>query len=180
MKTKIWLKPNTYIYLALLLLLVPFPWLAAWLIAVIFHELCHWLSVRLCGGVVEWVTVAIGGANMQSSGLSDGRRLLCILSGPVGGLVLILLQRWIPRIAICSWLLSMYNLLPVLPLDGGRALQIILRKNEVFYFIERCVLVLLTTIAFFAAFCLRLGILPLLIAGILWLKNRKTPCIERL
>ena len=58
-------KTNTYIYLVLLLFLVPLPWLLAWLVAVAFHEVCHWVAVNLCGGEIYRLTVGIGGANME-------------------------------------------------------------------------------------------------------------------
>jgi len=175
---KIVIKPNTYLYLAILLLLIPLPWLISWLIAVFFHEFCHWLGVKLGGGSVLQLTVGLSGANMESTAMSERQRLLAVLSGPAGGLLLLLLARWFPKIAICSWLLSMYNLLPVLPLDGGRALQILLRRDRVFCTVERVLLFCLTLLAVYSAFFLKFGILPIMIISILWLKNRKSPCKE--
>ncbi len=173
---QITVKPNTYIYLVILLFLVPFPWLTAWLISVIFHEFCHWAAVKLCRGEIYHITVGLGGAVIESSMLAEGKRLFAILSGPLGGFALVLIGRWFPRVALCSWVLSVYNLLPLLPLDGGSALQILLRDRRVFYVIERVFLIIIIAGAVYIAFCLNLGILPLAIAGGLWLKNRKTPC----
>lgn len=172
-------KPNTYIYLVLLLFLVPIKWLAAWLLAVGFHELCHWVAVKLCGGEVYVLTVGIGGANMECSPLSNGKRLFAVLSGPIGGFALVLLGRWFPRTALCSWLLSVYNLLPLLPLDGGRALEILLGQRPAFAFIEKLILILMSMAALYGVIVLHFGVLPLTIMAGLWLKHRKSPCKPR-
>ena len=171
---------NTYIYLAALVLLIPFPWLFGWLTAVIFHEFCHWLAVSLCGGTVHKLTVGLAGANMETGPMTERKRLLAVLSGPVGGALLVFLGRWFPRVAICSWVLTVYNLLPLLPLDGGRVLQILIKENKIFSTVERIVLFFLTAIALYASFVLKFGVLPMLIIGILWLKNRKSPCKDKL
>ena len=177
---RVTVKPNTYIYLAVLVFLIPFPWLIGWLTAVIFHEFCHWLAVRLCGGTVHKLTVGLGGANMETGPMTERKRLLAVLSGPVGGAFLVFLGRWFPRLAICSWVLTVYNLLPLLPLDGGRALQILIKQNRIYTAVECAVLFCLTAVALYASFALGFGALPMLIVGILWLKNRKSPCKERI
>ena len=169
-------KPNTYIYLVLLMFLVPIKWLAAWLLAVSFHELCHWAAVKLCGGEIFELAVGIGGAKMECGPLTNGKRLLAVLSGPIGGLALVLLGRWLPRTALCSWLLSIYNLLPLRPLDGGRALEILLGQRPAFAFIEKLILILMSTAALYGAIILHFGLLPLAIMAGLWLKHRKSPC----
>lgn len=171
------IKPHTYIYLAVLVFMVPLQWLTAWLIAVSFHEFCHWLCVRLCGGEVNRLTIGLGGANMESTPLTESKNLLAVLSGPMGGFLLLLVGKWFPKVAICSWVLSIYNLLPLLPLDGGRALQILLRRETTFHIVEKIALLLLTLLAIYAV-VLGFGAFPLLIICVLWIKNRKSPCKE--
>ena len=173
---KVYVKENTYIYLVILLFLVPIPWLCAWCVAVCFHELCHWLSVKLLGGAVYSLTIGMTGANMVCQTLTDGKELISVLAGPLGGFLLALTAKWFPRVALCSWVLSVYNFLPLLPLDGGRALQILLKSRAGFYIIEKIVLVAVTLFAAYLAICLRFGVLPLAVTVILWLKNRKRPC----
>lgn len=172
--------PNTYVYLVLLILLIPLKWLLAWSIAVLVHEGCHLLAVYLCSGRVEGIFVKIGGVVMQGSILSQRKRLICSLAGPLGGFLLVLFGRHIPRTALCSWLLSVYNLLPLHSLDGGQILQILLNSERKMHIVESCVYLLLTIFAVFITFFLKLGILPLLAVTFLWLKHRKIPCKEGL
>lgn len=177
---KVYVKDNTYIYLVILLFLVPTPWLIAWLTAVCFHEFCHWLSVRLSGGKVDSLTIGITGANMICQPLTNGKLFLSVLSGPIGGFLLVLTAKWFPRLALCSWVLSVYNLLPLLPLDGGRALQIVLKGHRCFYTIEKIVLIALSLCAAYLTVYLHFGVLPLAVIAGLWLKSRKSPCKERI
>ena len=169
-------KANTYIYLAILLLIIPLPWVASWLIAVTFHELCHWLAVKLCRSEVYVLKIGIGGAEMQCGNMTQGCRLFSVLCGPVGGFLLVGLGRWLPKVAICSFCLSVYNFLPLLPLDGGRALCILMKDSKRFYTFEKMFLTLLVLMGIFCAFFLELGIFPLAFVIVLWLKKRKIPC----
>ena len=176
MPMQIKIRPQVYIFLSVLLLLIPFPWLSAWLIAVIFHELCHVCAVYVSGGKILSVTIAANGICMDSTPLTEGKRLLSVLSGPLGGLLPVALSRYFPRLAICCWLLSLYNLLPLLPLDGGRALQILIGTRKYFLWVERIFMMILTLLACYGTVFLRLGLLPLLVVALIWFRNRKFPC----
>lgn len=174
MQTKINIKPITYIYVVLMVFLLPLKWLFAWLFATVFHEVCHWFAVKLCGGEIYSLTVGLDGAKMECGPMSNRKNLVSVLCGPFGGLLLVLLGKWMPRVALCSWFLSIYNLLPLLPLDGGRALEILFgQKARVF---QRVFLCFLTFGALYALVILRFGFLPLVIVAALWLKNRNSPC----
>ena len=108
---------------AFALLIVPLNWLLAAFLAAFLHELCHYSAVRLCGGRVSNLKIGSRGAVMDAIDLSPGKMLFCVLAGPLGPLCLLPLARFIPRIVICIALQSAYNLLPMEPLDGGRALR---------------------------------------------------------
>ena len=172
---RISVKPNTYIYLVFLIFLFPLNWLLAWLLAMLFHELCHWTAVKLCGGEVYGLEIGVGGADMQCANLMKWLEFICILSGPLGGLLPVLLAQWFPRLAFCCLLLSTYNLLPVLPLDGGRALEILV-GSPIFCCMQRIFLIIALLLCLYSVFVLELGILPVVIVLVLLIKNRKSPC----
>lgn len=170
--------------LALMLLLLPLRWLLAWVAAAAFHEGCHALAVMLCGGRVMSVRLGTGGAEMGVTGVTGWRELICALAGPLGALVLLFFARLLPAMAVCALFQSAYNLLPLYPLDGGRAIRCILerlcpRYGEVLCrWIARVTLAALWIGAAWAAFAWKIGILPLILMLTLHLKTnlRKIPC----
>ena len=169
-------KGNTYIYLSILLFLIPLPWLCAWLLAAIFHEICHLIAVKLCGGTISGLTISVGGIQMECVPMSRTKCAFAILSGPIGGFGLLLFHRVYPHLAICTWLLSVYNLLPVYPLDGGRLLQIIIKDSVLFDKMQKIIITTLLLFAVYAFYWLHFSLYPLMIAAILLYKHRKTPC----
>ena len=173
---RITVKANTYVYFVLLLFLIPIPWLLAWATAVFFHELSHCAAVRILGGNIYQMTIGIGGMDMQTSPLTDRRHFIAIFSGPVGGFLPVLFARQMPRLAVCCWILTLYNLLPLLPLDGGRMWEILLGRRQFFYVLQKILLGMLICGAVYATVFLKLGILPLAIIGVLCVRNRKIPC----
>ncbi len=165
------------IALALMLLVLPLRWILAWMAAAAFHEGCHALAVKLCGGHVGEVDIDCTGANMHVSGIARGRELICALAGPVGSLVLVFFAKWIPATAVCAVFQSAYNLLPLYPMDGGRALRCFLEMVMPNHAEKVCCAVGIATVgllfagALYAAIGLKLGIMPLLLALILWMKT---------
>ena len=168
-------RENTYIFFALLLFWIPLPWLFAWISAIVIHEMCHYISVRILGGSVREIIVGFGGIQMRSDPMIRWKSLFAILSGPVGGSLPIFLGSIFPRLAICCWILSAYNLLPLSFLDGGHALRLLINKEKSMHFIEYCTLILLLFCTLYACVIWKIGYLPLTIVAVLWIRNRNRP-----
>lgn len=126
-KCNIYVTPQTIVALAVMLLAVPINWLASWLMAAIVHELFHCIAVVICGKRIYGLYIHINGAKIQTQTLTYAQTAFCAFAGPLGGLLLTLVHRF-PRLALCALVQSLYNLLPVYPLDGGRILDSIVKS----------------------------------------------------
>ncbi len=173
-KIHIEVSASTCIIGALALLVLPLKWLIAAALAAAIHEVFHILAVRLCGSQVRKIEIRAFGAVIDVSPMSRGKELLCALAGPLGGFLLLILAKWLPRVAVCGAFHSVYNLLPIYPLDGGRALRcgaaILLPPpvaDAVCLWTERVVKLLLVGIGIYGCCIMKLGLLPLIFAILL-------------
>lgn len=173
------------IFLALLCLTVPLNWLFAAFLAAAFHELCHILAVWALGGQIHDIRLGSGGAVLDASCMTPGRELAAILAGPAGSLSLLLLAPVVPRTALCGAVHGMFNLLPVYPLDGGRAVACLSEilfppelAGKVCNGVKWAAIMLVLTAGFLGTFLVKLGILPFFTS--LFLLSRasggKIPC----
>ena len=176
MGRRIEVTPGFCILWALLLLVLPLRLLMAAVAAAGFHELCHWTVIRLMGGQVRRLRIGAGGMVMQTGPMPPRQELVCALAGPVGSLLLVPLYGRFPCLALCGLVQGCFNLLPLYPLDGGRALACVLEMvvpgcwERVLAWIEWSALAILLT----AAVGLRMGYGPILAWGMLAM--RKIPC----
>ena len=183
------IEPGLYLLLALLVLMLPLRWLAAVFLSVLVHELGHALALKLCRVEVYRVSFSIPGAQLDTAPISVPQELFCALAGPASGLCLLLLADIFPRTAICAGLHSVYNLLPIYPLDGGRALFCLTRLilpeqlcRNLCRMVSWLCLGGIVLLGLWGSFCLGLGLLPALIAATLAWKicQIKFPCKESL
>ncbi len=176
-------KTEYYFIAALALLQIPFKWIVAWFFASVFHELCHFTGLRLCGCRVFRILVGVNGTLMDTDLCDDTKEILSALSGPVGSFALIFAGSWFPRLAVCGLFQCAYNLIPIYPLDGGRAFRSCLHKlfsektsRQIEIWVENSVLILFLLLGMYCVLCLKLGLIPLLFAGILIIKNKWGKC----
>ena len=123
-KGHITVSPGGALGFAALLLFVELRHLPALLSAALIHELGHITLLKLCGvKLIELKLEFFGLCLITTPPTSRAWEALCALSGPFAGLLwAAVIHRHSPLAAAFSLLLSVYNLLPALPLDGGRAL----------------------------------------------------------
>lgn len=170
------------IYWALVILLFPITWLLPMVVAALIHEGGHYLAVRCFGKRIHVVKVGISGALLETRDLSPGQEFLCALAGPVAGLLPLLLMRIFPGVALCGLLQSLFNLLPIYPLDGGRMIICISELLHIPQSFSRILsglfLVGMSALSLYGAIFLRLGIAPLVVMAILIYKavTGKRPC----
>jgi len=130
-------------------------WLLLWIVAlfasVTFHELSHCAVARHLGLKVEGIVLLPVGGVSQISGLpgppdvelkvagagplsSIGLAAIFALFGLVSGVRLwpptLFAGSWLSRLAWLNLLLAAFNLLPALPMDGGRVFRAILARRR--------------------------------------------------
>ena len=171
--------------LAVMILLLPPEWIMSAMIAALIHEFCHYLAILACSGKTAGVGLYSFSARIALPEMSRGKELLCALAGPLGGLMLWLLAPWFPRLALCAAAQSLYNLLPVYPLDGGRALRCALHlflppsaADFTEAFVGWLTIGALLILSFYLFAVRQMGVLPLMasIGLVFRTKDAKMPC----
>ncbi len=109
---------------------------SAMLPAALAHELGHILALRLCGRRLIRFGISLTGAQLDYAPRLEGwRAVICLLSGPAAGLAYAVASCtlggtfWRMSGAV-SCVLSVFNLLPILPLDGGRIVASLLPETQ--------------------------------------------------
>ncbi|MDD6612112.1 MAG: hypothetical protein PUE91_07900 [Clostridiales bacterium] len=126
MKQKVYAAPSFYVFWAVFCLLDEEGVMPLFLFAAGIHELGHAAAIYFCGGRIDGICLCITGAVLkQGRCLGYGQECLIALAGPAAGLA----AAWLfsaagyPMMAGANLLLSVFNSLPILPLDGGCAVK---------------------------------------------------------
>lgn len=127
MPPKVNISGSFWILLAIQILTLPLNWVVSAFLAAAFHELCHILTLRFLHIPIYTLRLKASGATLETGFMDDKREFLCALSGPVGGLSLLLGLRLFPRVAICGLIQGLFNLIPLGSLDGSRMIRCAIR-----------------------------------------------------
>ena len=173
-----------YIWLAALLLFLPFDWVLSAFTAALIHEFCHIAVLLMLGGNISRMRISITGCVLDAESPGDFASFCSILAGPTGSIALLILAESLPKIAVCGLFHGLYNLLPVLPLDGGRGLQLILchripaYADTVLWWTgwTACGILLTAAVWCSLAFCWGIAPIVLVLFWIIRMHPRKIPC----
>lgn len=130
MKGRWVVSPSFYVFWATVCLLDTQNVLPVFVLAAVIHELGHAAAIVCLGGRITCIRLhAAGAVIVQGKLLSDTRECLVSLAGPAAGLLAAMLFAFWrhPMGAGANLVLSLFNILPILPLDGGAAVRSLLR-----------------------------------------------------
>lgn len=103
----------------------------------IFHELGHFLIAKLFGWKIDKIYIyPLGGVTKFNENINKPfkEELLITIAGPIFQILLTLyLKNYFEDVFTISKILLMFNLLPIIPLDGGKLLSIFLQKIFSYY-----------------------------------------------
>ena len=148
------------------------------------HELFHYIAIIATGGRVRSVRITADGVVMNAEITNNRQEILCALAGPLGSFLLALMISKAPVLGFCALIQLIINLLPIYPLDGGRALSCLLKRvaprryekaTKAVSFTFRIVLLILGA---YLSFVKSLGLLPMVFAILILIRNLNvnTPC----
>ena len=106
--------------LGLAVLLLPLRVLLGIVLAAAVHELGHLTAMYFLGVPVLGIVFRPSGARIEAGPMEPGVEVICALAGPVAGAVTIFAWKWFPELAVAGLVQTVFNLIPVYPLDGGR------------------------------------------------------------
>ena len=114
------IRGSALVCMALWLLLVPLRWAAGAVLAAAIHEMGHLIALWAQDVPVLGIEIGMHGAVIRTAPLEQREELCCALAGPLAGALVCLFRRWLPEAAFCAAIQTLFNLIPVYPLDGGR------------------------------------------------------------
>lgn len=181
-------KPGLTFLLVIAIYTVPLKWLAGWMSAIVIHELSHILAIKAMGIKIKRIGFGISGAIIETEPMKRCQEMLSALAGPVIGFSPVFAGRYWPCLALCAFVQSVYNLLPIYPLDGGRALRCIAciafgenKGRIIFRYVEVAMIFLILLCLLYCCCVFSLGIVPFIILVLVTVRlyQIKFPCKRR-
>ena len=118
--TKLDITAGAYLSAAIGVLLLPLKWLLCAFLAASFHELGHLIALWICNVPVHSIRIGRVGAEISTGSLTEAQELICAISGPVFSLSLLAFAGYLPVLFLLGLIQGLFNLIPILPMDGGR------------------------------------------------------------
>ena len=112
--------PVVYLHLALLLLILPIQYIVGFLISGLIHEMGHFIALKIMKVPIYQFRVTVSGAVIETGEITALQELLCAIAGPFAGMMTCMMGSIFPLLAVCAFVQTAYNLIPLYPLDGGR------------------------------------------------------------
>ena len=135
MRDHVRVAPSFFCLLALLIFLDTENLFLIFFFAAAVHECGHVVAIRLCGGSIRSFRLSGTGGEIRYMlpVQSSAREVLIALSGCLfgGALSAIAILSGRPLLCGASTMLTLFNLLPIPFLDGGRALELAFGKRAV-------------------------------------------------
>ncbi len=148
---------------------------AACVPAVLAHELGHITVLRYFGANIRKVSIKVYGAKIDYAGiLRNGERTLALAAGPVAGAIYSIIAYFLlgsfgKLSAGASLVMTVFNALPIIPLDGGEMIACLLPKEKA-HTVSLCFVVLLCAISL-AVLKLYCAAAPLAVSAALLIMN---------
>ena len=117
---RIQISPGVYLYLSLLLLVLPLQYIASFLISGIIHEIGHLLALRTLKVPICRLRITVLGTVIETYEITPMQEMVCAAAGPLAGILTCMAARTFPLLGICAFIQTAYNLIPLYPFDGGR------------------------------------------------------------
>ena len=108
------------------------------LLFITIHEIAHLVVGLIIGGIPKKMTISIFGVSMEFYSYKKNKilyKIMFFLIGPLTNIIIgmvcnkILVQNELKKnIVFTNYAIGIFNLFPILPLDGGKILKEILKK----------------------------------------------------